>query len=113
MLNPVVMISTEGNIELGSFYNLTCNVNVIAGLYVKPMTMWTKETVNTSLIIDDLANVIPEEFITINENTLVISIPLLKTSDSGRYTCTSEINIDEINVAVVNSSDTIVQVKSM
>ena len=113
MPNPVVTISTEGNFELGSFYNLTCNVNVIDGLYdVKPMTMWTKETVNTSLI-DDSANVIPEEFIIINENTLVISILLLKTSDSGRYTCTSEINIDEINVAVVNSSDTVIQVKSM
>ncbi len=109
--NPNVSISTVEGINLGSPYTLICSVSVIEGLFVLPDITWMKQSVTS--LIEDSANEIPENLITKNETHSTIDIPSLTTSDSGNYTCRSEIKIDEIDVVTSSKSSEIVQVKSM
>lgn len=106
--SPIVVVTSNGNANLGLRLFLTCSVSVIEGLVVKPNIYWTKVTVD-----DQSANQIDKSLITVNGSVSRIALRFLQASDSGNYTCISEISIEEISIEIMNTSSTVVELKSI
>ena len=98
---------TTGIARPGKEYSITCTVEVIDRLIVTPTIVWIKDSVNTSLVSDDL-NVISVPSVLSNISDTMYSLSLfyssLNISDAGQYTCQAIITVNEINVTVTNSS---------
>ena len=98
---------TAGIARAGEEYNITCTVEVIGRLIVTPTIVWIKDSVNTSLVSDDL-NTISVPSVRSNISDTMYSLSLLfsslNTSDAGQYTCQATISVNEINVTVTNTS---------
>ena len=91
----------------GEEYNITCTVEVIDRLIVIPTIVWIKDSVNTSLLSDDLNTIsVPSVLSNISDTMYSLSLffSLLNTSDAGQYTCQATISVTEINVTVTNTS---------
>ena len=107
---------TTGINRAGEEYNITCTVEVIDRLIVVPTIVWIKDSVNTSLVSDDLNTInVPSVLSNISNTMYSLSLIFssLNTSDAGQYTCQAIITVNEINVTVTNSSvqDLILQSK--
>ena len=91
----------------GEKYNITCTVEVIDRLIVTPTIVWIKDSVNTSLLSDDLNTIsVPSVLSNISDTMYSLSLffSSLNTSDAGQYTCQATITVNEINVTVTNTS---------
>ena len=100
-------IITTGIARPGEEYNITCTVEVIDRLIVTPIIIWIKDSVNTSLVSDDLKSIsVPSLLINISDTMYSLSLffSSLNTSDAGQYTCQATIIVNEINVTVTNTS---------
>ena len=99
-------IITTGIARPDEEYNITCIVEVIDRLIVTPTIVWIKDSVNTSLVSDDL-NTISVPSVLSNISDTMYSLPLffssLNTSDAGQYTCQATITVNEINVTRANT----------
>ena len=99
--SPIVNIMTTGITRPGEEYNIICIVEVIDRLIVTPTIVWIKDSVNTSLVSDDL-NTISVPSVLSNISNTMYSLSLffssLNTSDAGQYTCQATITVNEINV---------------
>ena len=98
---------TTGIVRPGEEYNITCTVEVIGRLIVTPTIVWIKDSVNTSLLSDDLNTIsVPSVLSNISDTMYSLSLffSSLNTSDAGQYTCQAIISVNEINVTVTNSS---------
>ena len=100
-------IMTTGITRPGEEYNITCTVEVIDRLIVTPTILWIKDSVNTSLLSDDL-NTISVPSVVSNISDTMYSLSLffssLNTSDAGQYTCQATITVNKINITVTNTS---------
>ena len=98
---------TTGITRPGEEYNITCTVEVIDRLIVTPTIVWIKDSVNTSLVSDDL-NTISVPLVLSNISDTMYSLSLfffpLNTSDAGQYRCQATIIVNEINVTTANTS---------
>ena len=105
--SPIINIITTGITRPGEEYNITCIVEVIDRLIVTPTIVWIKDSVNTSLVSDDL-NAISVPSVLSNISNTMYSLSLffssLNTSDAGQYTCQATITVYEINVTRTNSN---------
>ena len=100
-------IMTTGIVRPGEEYNITCTVEVIDRLIVTPTIIWIKDSVNTSLVSDDLNTIsVPTVLSNISDTLYSLSLffSSLNTSDAGQYTCQATITVNEINVTVTNTS---------
>ena len=100
-------IMTTGIVRPGEEYNITCTVKVIDRLIVTPAIVWIKNSVNTSLVTDDLNTISVPSVLSIISDTmysLSLFFSSLNTSDAGQYTCQATIRVNEINVTVTNTS---------
>ena len=97
---------TSGKAVPGEGYLLNCTVEVIDRLIVTPTIVWIKDSVNTSLVSDDLNTIVPSVLSNISDTLYSLSIfsSSLNTSDAGQYTCQATITVNEINVTVTNTS---------
>ena len=100
----------------GEEYLLNCTVEVIDRLIVTPTIIWIKDSVNRSLVSDDLKTIsVPSVLRNISDTMYSLSLffSSLNTSDAGQYTCQATITVNEINVTVTNASiqDLILQSK--
>ena len=98
---------TTGIARPGEEYNITCIVEVIDRLIVTPTIVWIKDSVNTSLLSDDLNTIrVPSELSNISDTMYSLSLffSSLNTYDAGQYTCQAIITVNEINVIVTNTS---------
>ena len=98
---------TTGIARPGEEYNITCTVEVIDRLIVTPTIVWIKDSVNTSLISDDLNTIsVPSVLSNISDTMYFLSLffSSLNTSDAGQYMCQTTITVNEINVIITNSS---------
>ena len=108
---------TTGIARPGEEYNITCTVEVIDRLIVTPTIVWIKDSINISLVSDDL-NTISVPSVLTNITDTIYSLSLffssLNTSDAGQYTCQATITVNETNIAVTNNSvqDLFLQSKS-
>ena len=114
--SPVVNIMTSGKAVPGEEYLLNCTVKVIDRLIVTPTIIWIKNSVNRSLVSDDLKTIsVPSVLRNISDTMYSLSLffSSLNTSDAGQYTCQATITVNEINVTVTNTSiqDLILQSK--
>ena len=114
--SPVVVIMTSGKAVPGEEYLLNCTVKVIDRLIVTPTIIWIKNSVNRSLVSDDLKTIsVPSVLRNISDTMYSLSLffSSLNTSDAGQYTCQATITVNEINVIVTNTSvqDLILQSK--
>ena len=107
--SPIMNIMTTGITNMprpGEEYNIICTVEVIDRLIVTPTIVWIKDSVNTSLVSDDL-NTISVPSVLSNISVTLYSLSLffssLNTSDAGQYTCQATITVTEINVTVTNT----------
>ena len=103
-------IVTTGITRAGEEYNITCTVEVIDRLIVTPTIIWIKDSVNISLVSDDLNTIsVPSVLSNISDTMYSLSLffSSLNTSDAGQYTCQATITVNEINVTVsiTNSLD--------
>ena len=99
-------IMTIGIARPGEEYNITCTVEVIDRLIVIPTIVWTKDSVNTSLVSDDLNTIsVPSVLSNISDTLYSLSLffSSLNTSDAGQYTCQAAITVNEIDVTVTNT----------
>ena len=99
-------IMTTSIARPGEEYNITCTVGVIDRLIVTPTIVWIKDSVNTSLVSDDLNTIsVPSVLSNISDTMYSLSLffSSLNTSDAGQYTCQATITVYEINVTVTNS----------
>ena len=97
---------TTGIVRPGEEYNITCTVEVIDRLIVTPTIVWIKDSVNTSLLSDELNTIsVPSVLSNISDTMFSLSLffSSLKTSDAGQYTCQANMTVNEINVTVTNS----------
>ena len=97
---------TTGIARPGEEYNITCTVEVIDRLIVTPTIVWIKDSLNTSLVSDDLNTVgVPSVLSNISDTMYSLSLffSSLNTSDAGQYTCRATITVAEINVTVTNT----------
>ena len=105
--SPIINIITTGIARPGKEYNITCIVEVIDRLVVTPIVIWIKDSVNTSLVSNDL-NIISVPSVLSNISDTRYSLSLffssLNTSDAGQYTCKVTIAVNEINFRVTNSN---------
>ena len=100
-------IITTGIARPGEEYNITCTVEVNYRLIVTPTIVWIKDSVNTSLVSDDLNTISVLSVLSIISDTmysLSLFFSSLNTSDAGQYTCQATITVNEINVTVTNTS---------
>ena len=100
-------IITTGIARAGEEYNITCTVEVIDRLIVTSNIVWIKDSVNTSLVFDDLNSISVPSVLSIYSDTmysLSLFFSSLNTSDAGQYTCQATITLNEINVTVTNTS---------
>ena len=98
---------TTGIARPGEEYNITCTVEVIDRLIVTPTIIWIKDSVNTSLLSDDLNTIsVPSVLSNISDTMYSLSLffSSLNTSNAGQYRCQAIITVNEINVTVINSS---------
>ena len=98
---------TTGIARPGEEYNITCTVEVIDRLIVTPTIVWIKDSVNTSLVSDDLNTIsVPSVLSNISDTMYSLSLffSSLNTSDAGQYTCQAIITVNEINLTVTNSN---------
>ena len=107
---------TTGIARPGEEYNITCTVEVIDRLIVTPTIVWIKNSVNTSLVSDDLYTISVPSVLSIISDTmysLSLFFSSLNTSNAGQYTCQATITVNEINVTVstTNSLDLPLQSK--
>ena len=114
--SPVVNIMTSGKTVPGEEYLLNCTVEVIDRLIVTPTIIWIKNSVNRSLVSDDLKTIsVPSVLRNISDTMYSLSLffSSLNTSDAGQYTCQATITVNEINMTVTNASiqDLILQSK--
>ena len=114
--SPVVNIMTSGKAVPGEEYLLNCTVEVIDRLIVIPTIVWIKDSVNTSLVSDDLKSIsVPSVLSNISDTMYSLSLffSSLNTSDAGQYTCQATITVNETNVTTANASiqDVILQSK--
>ena len=106
---------TTGIARPGDEYNITCTVEVIDRLIVTPTIVWIKDSVNTSLVSDDLKTISVPSLLSNISNTmysLSLFFSSLNTSDAGQYTCRVTITVNEINVTVSNTSVLNVELQS-
>ena len=99
-------IMTTSTARPGDEYSITCTVEVIDRLIVTPTIVWIKDSVNTSLVSDDLNTIsVPSVFSNISGTLYSLSLffSSLNTSDAGQYTCQAIITVTEINVTVTNT----------
>ena len=99
-------ITTTGIVRPGEEYNITCTVEVIDRLIVTPTIVWIKDSVNTSLVSDDLNTIsVPPVLSNISDTLYSLSLffSSLNTSDAGQYTCQATITVTEINVTVAKT----------
>ena len=109
-------IMTTGIARPGEEYNITCTVEVIDRLIVTPTIVWIKDSVNTSLVSDDLNTIsVPSVLSIISDMMYSLSLffSSLYTSEAGQYTCQATITLNDINVTVstTNSLDLPLQSK--
>ena len=107
---------TTGIARAGEEYNITCIVEVIDRLIVTPTIVWIKDSVNTSLVSDDLNTIsVPSVLSNISDTMYSLSLffSSLNTSDAGQYRCQAIITVNNINVTVstTNSLDLPLQSK--
>ena len=98
---------TTGIARPGKEYNITCTVEVIDKLIVTPIIVWIKDSINTSLVSDDVNTIsVPSVLSNISDTMYSLSLFFysLNTSDAGQYTCQAIITVNEINVTVTNSN---------
>ena len=106
---------TTGITRPGDEYNITCTVEVIDRLIVTPTIVWIKDSVNTSLVSDDLKTIsVPSVLSNISNTMYSLSLFFysLNTSDAGQYTCQATITVNEINVTLSNTSVLNVELQS-
>ena len=87
---PTVLITTTGTMSPGSSLTLTCEVEVVEGLVVEPVIVWSKSAVSEStseLISFNNISVEPMQ----TDNTLTLQFNPINTSDAGVYTCTATV----------------------
>ena len=97
---------TTSTARPGDEYSITCTVEVIDRLIVTPTIIWIKDSVNTSLVSDDLNTIsVPSVLSKISGTLYSLSLffSSLNTSDAGQYTCQATITVTEINVTVTNT----------
>ena len=82
---PVIDIVINGVKQLGSHYQLTCNVVVIDRLINELSVMWFNSS--DSVIA----------------NTVDLIFPSLQTSDAGKYTCQVILSISQLDLIVKNN----------
>ena len=82
---PVIDIVINGVKQLGSYYQLTCNVVVIDRLINELSVMWFNSS---------------DSVIT---NTVDLIFPSLQTSDAGEYTCQVILSISQVDLIVKNN----------
>ena len=107
---------TSGKAVPGEEYLLNCTVEVIDRLIVTPTIVWIKDSVNTSLVSDDLNTIsVPSVLSNISDTMYSLSLffSSLNTSDAGQYTCQATITVNEINIMLTDKSvqDLILQSK--
>ena len=98
---------TSGKAVPGEEYLLNCTVEVIDRLIVTPTIVWIKDSVNTSLVSDDLNTIsVPSVLTNISDTLYSLSLffSSLNTSDAGQYTCQATITVNEINIILTNKS---------
>ena len=108
-------IMTTGIARPGEEYNITCIIEVIDRLIVTPTIVWIKESVNTSLVSDDLNTIsVPSVLSNISDTMYSLSLffSSLNTSDAGQYTCQATITVNEINVTISSTSTQDLQLQS-
>ena len=101
------MVDYNGTMSIGSFFILSCQVQVVEGLIVQPDIVWTKKAVS-----DDGGNSTISVGAVQTDNTLTLTFNKLNTSDAGEYTCTAAANVSVINLIVTNSSKLDVRTQS-
>ena len=105
--SPIINIITTGITRTVEEYNINCTVEVIDRLIVTPTIVWIKDSVNTSLVSDDLNTIsVPSVLSNISDTMYSLSLffSSLNTSDAGQYTCQATITVNEINVTRTNSN---------
>ena len=105
--SPIINIITTGITRTVEEYNINCTVEVIDRLIVTPTIVWIKDSVNTSLVSDDLNTInVPSVLSNISDTMYSLSLffSSLNTSDAGQYTCKVTIAVNEINFRVTNSN---------
>ena len=105
--SPIMNIMTTGIIRAGEEYNIACSIEVIDRLIVTPTIVWIKDSVNTSLVSDDLKRIsVPSVLSNISDTMYSLSLffSSLNTFDAGQYTCQATITVNEINATVTNTS---------
>ena len=98
---------TSGKAVPGEEYLLNCTVEVIKRLIVTPTIVWIKDSVNTSLVSDDLNTIsVPSVLSNISDTMYSLSLffSSLNTSDAGQYRCQATITVNKINITVTNTS---------
>ena len=70
-----------------------------------PTIVWIKDSVNTSLVSDDLNTIVPSVLSNISDTLYSLSIfsSSHNTSDAGQYTCQATITVTEINVTIIKA----------
>ena len=90
---PIITIDTDGSGNAGKMYTLICIVYVQNGLVIPPLTEWLDST-GTVLI-------------SANGIRLNMTFNPLNTSNGGRYTCRSTVNIPDAEVNYLSSIKTV------
>ena len=81
-------------------------MTVLEGLVKEPDTTWTRQSIDSDQINDS--------YISGDAFEVQFKIPSLMTSDSGDYTCTSDIDFsEEFGLMVSGSNTSVIQLKSM
>ena len=105
--SPIMNIMRSGITKAGEEYNITCTVEVIDRLVVTPTIVWIKDSVNTSLVSDDVMTIsVPSVLSNISDTRYSLSLffSSLNTSDAGQYTCQATITLNEINVIITHTN---------
>ena len=105
--SPIMNIMTTGIARPGEEYNITCTVEVIDRLIVIPTIAWIKDSVNTSLLSDDVNTIsVPSVLSNISDTMYSLSLffSSLNTFDAGQYRCQATITVNEINVTRTNTN---------
>ena len=102
---------TPGTTPLaGDSYTLTCTVQVVEGLVVKPVVQWLDPFSNA--IVNGSDFTVGNPVTNGTTTTLTLTFNPLHTSHGGRYTCQASVTVNVVSISVSNSTTFDVRLQS-
>ena len=90
----VIISPASEPLTAGQVYSLTCSVQVVDHLVVKPSVEWTRQS--------------GSQVTATSGSSLLLNFNPLKTSDGNNYTCTTTVNVPSVVTASGEESRVVV-----